>query len=67
MNQAVAQGNDEAPGYLRIGFANVIWNVGGSFANQFKVANRGVIVEVTRGKPGLIQSIGIRVDLFGSW
>ena len=44
MDQPVAGGDDEPPGYLRIGLANIIGDMHGRFANQFQIPQRSVVV-----------------------
>ena len=48
MDKAIASGNDEPPGYLRIVLANIVWNVCGGFANQFEIAHGGIVTLVTK-------------------
>ena len=63
MYQPVAGGNDETPRYLRMCSADNIRHMGGSFADQFQVAQRRVVVETARNEAIPIKSIGIRDDL----
>lgn len=65
MNQTVTGGDDHALGNLRIVFANFAWNVGRSFADQFQVAHRGIVVQSTLDELLLIEAFGITEYFFG--
>lgn len=60
MDQPVAGGDDEPPGYLRIGLANVIGDMHGRFADQFQIAHSGVVVQSTSDKTVLTQALRCR-------
>jgi len=48
-----------------MGGANVIWDMGGGFADQFKVAQRGVVIQSARHETGLVESVGVGEYLSG--
>lgn len=61
MDQPVARGDDEPPGYLRIGLTNIIGNMCSRFADQFKITHGGVVVQPTGDEAVLIQRLGCRL------
>ena len=59
MDQAIPCGDDHAPGYLWIGLAHFVRDVGGSFADQFQVAHSRIVVEAAGDELNLVHSLDI--------